>query len=157
MLLSFPCSLVAQPLHGFVERKVFTVGAWQVTVFGNDVAMDFVFHLQHSDNVEASLTDALDISRLGYIDDDIGSRALVAAEIIATARSGAAGDLPVTAQQVVARLRRPISPQHVANARAAVERIAQSCETKELRQELGGQGFADWKHEVENMINRLQE
>jgi hypothetical protein len=129
------------------------MGAWDIGIFANDVALDFLNELEAID-VLPSLAAAVSLPNGEYIEEDAGIRALVAAELIATAKDGIEDRLPEAARRVVSRMGPP-SKEMVAAAKMATLSVLTSSETKELRSELGSEEFKKWQNEVKSILARL--
>jgi len=72
------------------------VGAWGTGAFENDTALDWLFELRHSIDLvllKASL-DTVVGGDQAYIDADLGSTGLAAAEVVAALGGQPATDLP---------------------------------------------------------------
>lgn len=130
------------------------MGAWDISIFANDVALDFLNELDAID-VSPSLATAVALPNGKYIEEDAGVRALVAAELIAAAKDGREERLPEVARRVVSRMGKPPSMELVAAARSAVRSVLTSSETKELRSALSGDEFEKWQNEVKGVLARL--
>lgn len=138
--------------YGVVKEKD-SMGSWETGIFQNDIALDFLTELNAGD-VEALLTSALALPDNGYIEEDTGIRALVAAAIVAACKDANLDHLPESSRHIVGRSRKP-SVRFIALAEAAAKKVLLSSETRELREELGQAEFKAWQAEVEDLIHRL--
>ena len=146
----------AQELHQNSSSltKGSAMGAWDAGIFANDVALDFLNELDAID-VLPSLAAAVALPNGEYIEEDAGIRALVAAQLIATAKDGIEDRLPEAARRIVSRMGRPPSKEMVAAAKIATLSVLTSSETKELRSELGSEEFKKWQNEIKSVLARL--
>ncbi|MEH2500322.1 hypothetical protein V1294_006801 [Bradyrhizobium sp. AZCC 1678] len=133
------------------------MGAWDIGIFANDVALDFLNELEELDaiDVSPSLAAAVALPNGEYIEEDAGVRALVAAELIAAAKDGREERLPEAARRVASRIGNPPSMELVAAARIAVRSVLTSSETKELRSALSRDEFEKWQNDVKGVLARL--
>jgi hypothetical protein len=131
------------------------MGAWDSGPFDNDTAMDLLRDLESGIMMEI-LAACVTLAESAYIDDDQGSRALAAAELIAAAKDGQIDFLQASALSVISKLPRPPPPDLIALARAAVGRVLQSSETRELRAELPNTKFRSWVAKTELLLKRLR-
>jgi len=130
------------------------MGAWDSGPFDNDTAIDLLRELESGAMMDI-LAACVTLAEGAYIDDEEGSRALAAAELIATAKDEQIDSLQEPALAVVSKLPRPPPPDLLALARAAVERVLQSSETRELRAELPKAKFQSWVTKTELLLKRL--
>jgi hypothetical protein len=130
------------------------VGAWAPGPFDNDLALDLLAELAGANRMEV-LVRCVTLPDGEYIDDDWGSRALVAAELIAAANDGKVGRLPTSALEIVPNLPQPPESDLIAMARKAVSRVLRFSETRELRAELPEVEFLAWNAEIQQLMNRL--
>jgi hypothetical protein len=130
------------------------MGAWDISVFDNDIALDFLAELEEGEPLEV-LSGAVDLPADAYIDDDAGSRALAAAAIIAAAKDRDVAAVPESVRSHVEALPKPLPLGLLAGAHKAVAQIMKSSETLELRTELPPEEFKVWKSQVEQLLKRL--
>ena len=130
------------------------MGAWGTGSFENDDALDWMGDLAESGDA-AAVESALKVvaESTGYLEAPEGSAALAAAEVVAALRGQPAGDLPEEVALFTRGRARP-SPELVATARAAVERVLQDSELRELWEETDD--FETWQAGVADLVRRLQ-
>src|SRR5258708_22816365 len=116
------------------------MGAWGLGPFENDAALDCLRELENTE-VADMLTESIRMHTSGYMDDDHGCRIIAAAELIAGAKYQQFDELRALAPGIVVKLQKPLPSDLVNLARAAVDRVMQSSETRELRMELPPQEF----------------
>ena len=130
------------------------MGAWGLNIFSNDAALNFLHELRES-TFSSDLAAALALRDGEYIQDDEGVRALIAAEIIASARDGGVEEVPERIRVLLADLPKPILKELAVAARVAVSRVLMGSETTELRAEAGAEALVNWKQELEELMERL--
>ena len=139
---------------GCENGRIYKMGAWGLNIFSNDAALDFLHELRESTFL-SDLAAALALRDGEYIQDDEGVRALIAAEIIASARDGGVEEVPERIRVLLADLPKPILKELAVAARVAVSRVLMGSETTELRAEAGAEALVNWKQELEELMERL--
>lgn len=133
------------------------MGAWDATSFGNDTANDWAYDLEECDDlshIEATIKQALEASD-EYLDADLASEAVAAAEVLAWLRgkpSAVNGYTEKIAEWVEAH---PIEPSAttVQHALSVLERIqGDASELAEL-----WEGDEDWIQAMADLRNRLSD
>ncbi|MBS1604477.1 MAG: DUF4259 domain-containing protein [Bacteroidetes bacterium] len=132
------------------------MGAWEMTNFGNDTAMDWMFDFE-KDPTLTLLEETIDsVFEDDYLDSDIASEALAALEIVAAVRGRRASDLPedVTTDQLAA-IAGKITPSFIDDCRKALDRIVdpEDNELYELWEEAGH--GEDWLNIENDLRERL--
>lgn len=133
------------------------MGAWDATSFGNDTANDWAYDLEESDDlshIEATIQQALEAGD-EYLDADLASEAVAAAEVLAWLRgkpSTVNGYTAKIAEWVEAH---PIEPSAtiLQQALSVLERIqGDASELAEL-----WEGDEDWIQAMAGLRNRLSD
>ena len=130
------------------------MGTWGAGTFENDSASDWVWELEASETlapVEAALAAVPDDD--AYLDADVAVMALAASEVIAALRGRPAADLPEEVQAWVAGHPQPVADALLQLARAALARIIDTSELRELWDE--SDESAAWQRAVTDLQNRL--
>ena len=129
------------------------MGAWGVGHFENDDAADWAWELEDAKSLEPvdaaiAVVEACD----DYLEAPEACIALAAAETVAACLGKAAPDLPDSVTALIPTLGKP-SPELVARARAAVTRLADDSELRELWEETDD--FTAWQSRVSNLLSGL--
>lgn len=130
------------------------MGAWGAGSFENDTALDWVGDLASgdADTLRDTLNDV--VSEVGYLDSDLGSEGVAAAELVAAARGNGATDLPDEVNTWLRDHRAEIGPADVMLARRAVVRIKGSeSELAELWAE--NEPDNEWLPVIDGLLARL--
>ncbi|SRR5712691_6352561 len=135
------------------------MGAWGLGVFENDDAMDWAVDFEHAPS-EQSLREAFEaaVAVEDYLERDLGSYALAAAEVLAAARGQPCRDIPPALRHWAAANTGIAAPELLAQARAAIERvtIVDSSEVAELWATTAAPGdAAGWSTQIEQLKRRL--
>jgi len=138
------------------QKTTNNMGAWEMTNFGNDTAMDWMFDFE-KDPTLTLLEETIDsVFEDDYLDSDIASEALAALEIVAAAGGHRANDFPedVTVEQLAAIATR-ITPPFIDDCRKALDRITdpEDNELYELWEEAGH--AEDWLNIEKDLRTRL--
>jgi len=132
------------------------MGAWEITNFGNDTAMDWMFDFEKDPTISLLQETIESVFEDDYLDSDIASEALAAIEIVAAARGHRASDFPedVTADRLAA-IASTITPQFIDDCKKALARIidAEDNELYELWEEAGH--MEDWLNIENDLMARL--
>src|ERR1700754_4463477 len=119
------------------------MGAWSHTSFGNDDASDFVYEVE--EDGQAAVLNAFEVIEFlkpdDYLEAPDAAVALAAAELVAAAGGKPPADFPEGASAVTKKL--TVDGPLRARATAAVRRVADYSELKELWQESAD--FSAWK------------
>ena len=133
------------------------MGTWGTGSFENDEAGDFAIEFE-SDGL-ASLSDALDVAEIEYLDAAQAQRAIAAAEILAIAIEGDAAEDAVISPELHDAIQRhgsDIMPRKrglVRQALSAIERIeADQSELKELWAESDGEEWLEALHDLRSRL-----
>ena len=130
------------------------MGAWGVGHFDNDDAGDWVWELEEAKSfgpVEAAI-EAVEASD-DYLEAPDACIALAAAETIAATLGKPAADLPDSVAALISNLGNS-PPELVTRAKAAVTKVADDSELRELWEETDD--FNTWQSKVSNLLQRLQ-
>ena len=131
------------------------MGAWATGSFDNDDALDWVWELKEAEDTSilqgafSQVTDAEDYLEAG--DCCIG---IAAAEVVAALRQRPAVKPPEEVTAFVARIGTPPSPDLIASALSALERIKTKSELQELWDE--GDSHDEWQQAVAELEGRLK-
>lgn len=128
------------------------MGAWGTGAFDNDDASDWVYELEDGgiDAIESVLDDAVRSSDL-YAPTDVN--AIAAAEVVAAAIGRPVTGLREDIIALVGTVAASVTPEHVARARTAVERVLAASEVAELWAETDND--VEWRGLVQDLIERL--
>ena len=132
------------------------MGAWEMTNFGNDTAMDWIFNFEKDPTITL-LEETIDsVFEDDFLDSDIASEALAALEIVAAAQGRRSPDFPedITADRLVG-IATSITPTFIEDCRKALERIidTEDNELYELWEEAGH--AEDWLNIENDLMTRL--
>jgi hypothetical protein len=138
------------------QKTTNNMGAWEMTNFGNDTAMDWMFDFEKDPTITL-LEETIDsVFEDEYLDSDIASEALAALEIVAAARGRRAGDFPEdVAADRLAGIASKIAPPFLDDCRKALDRITdpEDNELYELWEEAGH--AEDWLEIEKDLRVRL--
>jgi hypothetical protein len=132
-------------------------GAWETGPLDNDVALDFLNRAQASPD-EAPLRQifaAALANPKGYLDDEIASGAIAAAELVAAMKGAPAPELPAPALDWAKRRSSAADPSLVQLAIRAIDRIATSSETRDLWAANGEKDLPAWLAGLRELRQRL--
>ena len=129
------------------------MGAWGHRNFDNDTAADYVATFQENP-VESTIFESLEAAfEDEYVDADVASEALAAAEIVAAAQQKATSDFPQDLLSSIASLHF-INPESAKKlARRAVKAILKESELQELWEE--GDDYKSWRAVQRELLERL--
>ena len=132
------------------------MGAWEITNFGNDIALDWIFDFEEDPTISL-LEETIDsVFEDDSLDSDIASEALAAIEIVAAAQGRPSTDFPtdVTADQLTA-IAQTITPEFMDDCRKALDRIMDR-EDNELYESWDEAGHTeDWLNIQQDLRTRL--
>jgi Domain of unknown function (DUF4259) len=133
------------------------MGAWGLGTFENDDALDWAAGFRHAPSARL-LRDAFAavIGVDGYLERDPGSYALAAAEVVAAIKGKPCRDMPPALRDWAAANRDVATPDFVASALAAIDRVtvATSSEIAELWAE--GSDAPAWAARIDDLRQRLR-
>ncbi len=129
------------------------MGAWGHRSFENDDALDFIWSVEENGvgAIEVALNAAL-ISRDEYLEAPEACAAIAAAELVAAKRSGITDRLQDNDIKLLDSFEAP--PKLIADAKAAVGRVLQDSELRELWSETDE--FNTWHDDVLVLLERLK-
>ena len=133
------------------------MGTWGAESFANDMAMDWVADLEAANDlrvVRAALSAA---TSDGYLDADVGSVGLAAAEVVAALRKQPAPDLPAEVVAWVGEHAVEPDAELLREARQAVDAIEDSSQSElhDLWHEAAAEDRAEWHAAVDDLRRRL--
>jgi len=128
------------------------VGAWGTAAFDNDDASDWVYELEKDGivAVESALTAA---HGPGELEMPTDVNAIAAGEVVAAAVGRPVADLREDILELAIGLASSVTPDHIARARSAVERVLAGSEVAELWGEMDDED--EWRGLVQDLIRRL--
>lgn len=130
------------------------MGAWSVSPFDNDSALDWVWSLEGAEDTSV-LSDALDAVTSADFDEEC-EEAVAAAEVVAALRGKPLPELP---DEVVAYVKtqagKKPSRELVSLAATVVRRIATASELKALWDE--SDSAKEWQDSMTNLLKRLED
>ena len=129
------------------------MGAWGHRSFENDDALDFIWSVEENGvgAIEVALNAAL-ISRDEYLEAPEACAAIAAAELVAAKRSGITDRLQDNDIKLLDSFEAP--PKLISDAKAAVGRVLQDSELRELWSETDE--FNTWHDDVLVLLERLK-
>ena len=135
------------------------MGAWGPGIFENDDAMDWAVDFQREPS-EQSLRDAFEaaVEVDDYLERDLGSYALAAAEVLAAAKGQPCRDIPPALRDWATANGGVAAPELLAQALAAIERvtIVDSSEVAELwTTSAKPKDAAGWTRQIAELKRRL--
>jgi len=135
------------------------MGAWGPGIFENDDAMDWAVDFQREPS-EQSLRDAFEaaVEVDDYLERDLGSYALAAAEVLAAAKGQPCRDIPPALRDWATANGGVAAPELLAQALAAIERvtIVDSSEVAELwTTSAKPEDAAGWTRQIAELKRRL--
>jgi hypothetical protein len=128
------------------------MGAWGVSTFESDAALDFVLDIVETNDL--SLIESTIREVIAYddeLDADLAEQGLVAGEIIA-ALHGNSSDLPPELQDWI-KSKESNSPELRHLAHKATKKVLDDSELRELWEE--SDEFDDWQGSVRDLLSRL--
>ncbi len=131
------------------------MGAWGLSSFENDDALDWVIDLEKAPDMgilEGTLSEVLD-SEEEYLDASVCCFALAAAEVVAALGGNPSEKLPEEVAQWVEGKGKPASSL-VSIAKSAIQAVLDDSELKELWEETDE--FELWHADVEGLLERLE-
>jgi len=129
------------------------VGAWGIGNFDNDDAADWVYELAESDDTDVLVAALEQATSEGYLEAPAGCAALAAAEVVAALLGNAGKALPDEVRKWVADNDAEVSHELLALSRAAVMRVKQDSELRELFQD--SDDFEQWVSLQDDLLKRL--
>ena len=134
------------------------MGAWGAGNFENDAAMDWVWDLKKSKRLrllKSTISNVLDSK--DYIDANLGSTGLAAAEVVAALYGNPLGNLPEDVSNWIQSQRKKPDAKLIESARVAVERIrTEEISELKLLWEESNEPPTDWYSAVDDLIERLK-
>jgi hypothetical protein len=129
------------------------MGAWGTESFANDDALDWLAELEQASTSEV-LAQALAaaVDEPDYLEVDVASRAVAAAEVVAALTGRPACDLPANTTAWVASQTEANVEQLVALARHAIDRVQRDSELADLWAESDNTA---WVNSLEDLRSRL--
>lgn len=130
------------------------MGAWEMGSFDNDDAMDWVgdFTDEPTANLIEKTLKAVTDSGDEYLEEPQGSRAIAAAEVVATLKGASHSALPKGLQECLTNSQISITPDLVAVAIEAVERVKTDSELEEI-----WEGAPKWLAAIDDLESRLKQ
>ena len=132
------------------------MGAWEITNFSNDTAMDWTYDFEEDPTITLLEETIASIFEDEYLDSDIASEALAAIEVVAAAQGRPATDFPkdITADQLTG-VAGTLTPEFINACRKALDRITNP-EDNELYELWNEAGHAeDWLNIQNDLRTRL--
>lgn len=129
------------------------VGAWGIGNFDNDDAADWVYELAESDDRDVLIAALREATSGGYLEAPVGSAALAAAEVVAALLGNAGKGLPDEVRKWVADHEAQVPHDLLALSRAAVMRVKEDSELRELWQD--SNDFEQWVSLQDDLLKRL--
>ncbi len=132
------------------------MGAWEITNFANDTAMDWISDFEENSSVSFLLQTILAVFEDEYLDSDIASEALAAIEVVAAAKGRPASDFPEEIGAVqLASLAASIDAKVIETCKKSIHRIIKE-EDNELFElwEESDQG-KDWVTVQKDLLSRV--
>ena len=132
------------------------MGAWGHGSFDNDTALDWVTELDESDDHRLVLDALAVVTRTPaseYLDADLCCDALAGAEVVAASRGKPHPSAPDAVATFVQRHPQILGSRGATAARAAVTRIRDHSELRELWSD--SDDFADWIAGMDDLLARL--
>ena len=130
-------------------------GAWGVGPFENDPALDWLADLVDQDDTRRVYETLEQATAVPYIDVDIGSAAIAAAEVVAAFRGRPSKNLPKELTSWVGSDRHGPSESQLELARKVVQLVASS-EQSELRDLWADVGDEQWQASLGDLQKRLK-
>lgn len=131
------------------------MGAWGISAFENDDALDWLGEFC-DDPGEDALEDAFAfVNEIGeeYLEAPDSENALIAAEVVAYLKNSPSPDLPEHSKECLDSLQIKPGDELISDAAKAVERVKSDSELKELWEETDD--FQEWNKVVDDLIGRL--
>ena len=129
------------------------MGAWGIGNFDNDDAADWVYELADSDGTDVLVAALEQATSEGYLEAHAGCAALAAAEVVAALLGNAGKALPDAVRKWVADNDAEVSHELLALSRAAVMRVQQDSELRELWQDSAD--YEQWVSLQDDLLKRL--
>ena len=129
------------------------MGAWGIGNFDNDDAADWVYELAESDGKDVLLAALEEATADGYLEAPVCSVALAAAEVVASLLGNAGKRLPDEVRKWVEANDAEVGHDLLTLARAAVTRIKQDSELRELWEETDD--YEQWVSLQNDLLKRL--
>jgi hypothetical protein len=129
------------------------MGAWGVGNFDNDDAADWAYELTESVGTDVLTTALEEAGSVGYLEAPVACIALAAAEVVAALLGNPGKALPDEMRKWVAVNDVEVEHDLLSLARAAVERVKEDSELRELWQD--SDQYAQWRSLQDDLIKRL--
>lgn len=139
-------------------REVSTLGSWDVSVFGNDEAKNWLREIVASSRTEPIFRALVLAAKVGadqFLQAPDCECALAAAELIAAARNKPATELPAEAGKWLAEQQFVAGLQVAELAIRVIERIASNSELKDVWEDTDSS--AEWFENIRGLQKRLEE
>jgi hypothetical protein len=135
-----------------------SAGGWAADTLSNDNASDLLGQIVPSGTVDA-IRSALDaaLNPGSPASDEIASRALAAAEMVAAMEGNPSRYLPAPCKEWAALHSRDASRDLIELAVRVVDRAVKDSETQELMREGGAKNLRDWQVSVTSLQARLSQ
>jgi hypothetical protein len=140
-----------------LATSIALAGAWGAGSFENDDACDLVDELSNASDTAVLASALAEISsKAKFIDAPQCAKAVASAEIVAAAHGRALKQLPAAVTTWLTRVKPAVTPQLLAQARAAVK-LCRSSKTSELR-ELWAESNDEnsWRANTADLLGRLK-
>lgn len=131
-------------------------GGWAADTLSNDDASELLGQIVPNGSVD-SIRSALDAALypVSPVSNEIASRALAAAEMVAAMKGNPSLYLPAQCKEWAARHSRDANRDLIESAVKAVDQVVKGSETQELMREGGAKSLRDWQASVTNLQARL--
>lgn len=132
------------------------MGAWEITNFGNDAAMDWVYEFTEDPTMPFIDKALLSVTEDDYLDSDVASTALAAIEVIAAAKGHPSADFP---EQIgadwLASLTPYIDEELVTACRQLIDRIIDEKDNELFELWKEADRHEEWVNIQKDLSNRL--
>jgi hypothetical protein len=131
-------------------------GGWAADTLSNDNASDLLGQIVTNGGVEA-IRSALDATLIAAspVNDEIASRALAAAEMVAAMVGNPSRYLPTSCKEWAALHSKDANGYLIESAIRAIDRVVKDSEMLELMKEGGAKNLQDWQASATNLQARL--
>src|SRR5215471_6016871 len=132
------------------------MGTWGLGVFEDDDAMNWAVDFQRAP-CEQSLREAFEaaVKTKDYLERDLGSSALAAAEVLAAANGQPCEDIPLALRDWAVTNAAIAGPDLLARACAAIDRVLQADSSEKAESWLRQDDAAQWVTRMEALKHRL--
>jgi hypothetical protein len=129
------------------------MGAWGIGNFDNDDAADWVYELTESDGTDLLMAALEEATGEGYLEAPTSCVALAAAEIVAALLGNAGKAMPDEVRKWLASNDAEVDHDLLALSRAAVMRVKERSELRELWQDSAD--YQQWVALQDDLLQRL--